>query len=238
MLHIRGKVLIAGAMTALALMLAAMLAPEQFNAIQSAAAGTPAMHCSHSAYSITGSPRMLASASATTDLRCLKLVRNVSVSKLTFYKNHKWVLAPRYKKWWHVPSPKRRIIALKARTEVRLYTAVLNRVEARITELSGPAWCSGLIGNRALGCRMAFKIWPSEAEWNALDALWQRESSWNTHADNPTSDACGIPQILNNCAHGYDPVVQIRDGINYIQGRSDERTPIGALSHSNRYHWY
>lgn len=230
LLDIRGKVLILGAFVVL------MLTPA-FAQTESAVAGTPALHCKHSIYSTTSS-RLLASASTTSNIKCLKAVRHVSQSKLTFYKHHRWVLAPRYKKWWYVPSQARRDLARKGRAEVRLYTTVLSRVEARIDTLTGPSWCAHLSGNRALGCRMAYKQWPSQSEWRALDTLWGYESGWSTHADNPTSDACGIPQAMNNCAYGYLAVVQIGWGINYILGRKDYGSPSRALAHWYSVGWY
>ncbi|MGH8869026.1 MAG: hypothetical protein ACRDYU_13655 [Actinomycetes bacterium] len=36
----------------------------------------------------------------------------------------------------------------------------------------------------------------SAAEWDALDRLARHESSWDKHAENPTSGAYGIPQAL------------------------------------------
>jgi|GEM_PF-4883889 len=232
MLHIRGRVLLRSTLFLL------MVLTPAFAQTQSAVAGTPAIHCSDNLYRSSSNTRMLASASTTSNIKCLKTIRHISSSKLTFYKNHRWLLAPHYKKWWHVPSPKRRSLALKARTEVRLYTALLDKVEVRIQALTGPSWCTHLYGNRALGCRMAYAFWPSEGEWQALDTLWERESHWSTHADNPKSDACGIPQAMNNCSYGYDPSTQIRWGINYILTRPGYGTPSRALSHSNQVGWY
>jgi hypothetical protein len=46
--------------------------------------------------------------------------------------------------------------------------------------------------NRALGEKMnAARGWAQH--WPSLDAMWIKESGWDRFADNPTSDAYGIP---------------------------------------------
>lgn len=97
--------------------------------------------------------------------------------------------------------------------------------------------------NRALGEKMnADRGW--RIHWGALDSLWQKESGWNHLADNPTSDAYGIPQAMTT-AHqmpagygppGGDPAVQIAWGLDYIAGRYG--TPSEAWNHSQSVGWY
>ncbi len=52
------------------------------------------------------------------------------------------------------------------------------------------------------------------AQYGCLDCLIMSESHWNVHADNPTSDAFGIPQALPGSKMGPgwqdDPEVQLR----------------------------
>jgi predicted nucleic acid-binding Zn-ribbon protein len=95
--------------------------------------------------------------------------------------------------------------------------------------------------NRILGRRML----RNDSEWPALDTLWEGESGWNQFADNPTSDAYGIPQALPGskmASHGPDwrtnPGVQIAWGLDYIRGRYG--TPSSALAawRSRSPHWY
>lgn len=83
----------------------------------------------------------------------------------------------------------------------------------------------------------------SDAEYGCLVALWQRESNWNTFAQNPYSGAYGIPQALPGekmASAGADwqtnPATQINWGIGYIAGRYG--TPCGAWSHSESVGWY
>ncbi|VEI13034.1 Uncharacterized protein conserved in bacteria [Trueperella bialowiezensis] len=80
-------------------------------------------------------------------------------------------------------------------------------------------------------------------QWSCLDALWQRESNWNTYAANPSSGAYGIPQALPGskmASAGADwqtnPATQIRWGLGYIQGRYG--SPCGAWGHSQSRGWY
>ncbi|UFU03801.1 G5 domain-containing protein [Ruania suaedae] len=80
-------------------------------------------------------------------------------------------------------------------------------------------------------------------QWSCLDSLWQRESNWNPHAQNPSSGAYGIPQSLpgNKMASvasdwRTNPVTQITWGLNYISGRYG--SPCGAWGHSESVGWY
>lgn len=80
-------------------------------------------------------------------------------------------------------------------------------------------------------------------EFTCLDNLWERESNWNFQADNPSSDAYGIPQSLPGekmAEFGADwatnPQTQIKWGISYIEGRYG--TPCNAWGHSETVGWY
>lgn len=82
-----------------------------------------------------------------------------------------------------------------------------------------------------------------EGEYGCLVALWERESHWNSAANNPYSGAYGIPQALPGskmASAGEDwqtnPETQIIWGIGYIAGRYG--TPCGAWDHSERKNWY
>ncbi|MGW0632436.1 phage tail tape measure protein [Streptomyces sp. NPDC002758] len=81
------------------------------------------------------------------------------------------------------------------------------------------------------------------AEWPALKALWNRESSWSYTATNPTSGAYGIPQALpasKMASAGKDwrtnPDTQIRWGLGYIKGRYG--SPSAAWAHEGKFNWY
>lgn len=80
-------------------------------------------------------------------------------------------------------------------------------------------------------------------EFACLVNLWDRESKWNVHAENPTSGAYGIPQALpgNKMAVIADdwrdnPKTQIRWGLSYIKSRYS--TPCRAWQHSEETGWY
>lgn len=99
------------------------------------------------------------------------------------------------------------------------------------------------MGPRGIGLEEAAKRGWTGSEWNCLDALWHRESGWNHRADNPTSDAYGIPQSLPGskmASAGADwatnPRTQIRWGLGYIAGRYG--SPCGAWGHSQSVGWY
>jgi hypothetical protein len=83
----------------------------------------------------------------------------------------------------------------------------------------------------------------SDSQFGCLDSLWERESHWNVHADNPNSSAYGIPQALPGskmASAGADwadnPVTQIRWGLGYIEDRYG--SPCGAWAHSQGHGWY
>jgi hypothetical protein len=82
-----------------------------------------------------------------------------------------------------------------------------------------------------------------DSQWDSLDKLWTRESGWNYKADNPNSDAYGIPQSLPGdkmSQFGADwrtnPETQIQWGLWYIHERYS--TPNGAWAHSQSSGWY
>jgi len=235
LLSMHGRMLIVGAMCALAALFA-MTTPEWADA-QGTAAATAASHCGHT--QIVSAKRSLSSANRTL-LQKKCAVAHRSLTTVSFLKSpkHNWMLAPRYKKCWQVPDKKWRRTVCRARALLRYHQHRLAEASAKIQRLTTPYWCRGLSGNRALGCLMAYAVWPSQYEWQELDTLWSNESGWDTHADNPTSDACGIPEAMNNCSYGYDPVVQIRWGINYILNRDGYGSPSRAMAHYRAHSWY
>jgi len=74
-----------------------------------------------------------------------------------------------------------------------------------------------------------------KTEWSSLKTLWNNESKWNHKAQNPTSSAYGIPQILN-MPPGTPIEKQIDLGMKYIQKRY--KTPSLALEHQTKKGWY
>lgn len=92
-------------------------------------------------------------------------------------------------------------------------------------------------GNVALARKMAAQRGWTGKEWDALYAVWNQESGFNTTAGTPAR-AYGIPQALpgNKMASaGADwisnPKTQIRWGLGYIEGRYHD--PLGALAHKH-----
>ena len=77
--------------------------------------------------------------------------------------------------------------------------------------------------------------WHEGRQWQCLVTLWQRESGWRYKANNPTSSAQGIPQLLN-LPPDLSPAEQIDRGIKYIKHRYG--TPCKALQSSFDRGWY
>jgi hypothetical protein len=82
----------------------------------------------------------------------------------------------------------------------------------------------------------------ADSQWPALDRLWYNESKWDTFADNPSSDAYGIPQALPGSKMGFgwqnDPAVQIRWGLRYIKDRYGSPSRALAAWQARSPHWY
>jgi hypothetical protein len=98
-------------------------------------------------------------------------------------------------------------------------------------------------GAQAIAAGLAAERGWTGAEFDALVALWSRESGWRVNAANSSSCAYGIPQALPGskmASVGADwltnPATQITWGLNYIQGGYGD--PIAALAHSDSAGWY
>lgn len=114
-------------------------------------------------------------------------------------------------------------------------------IEQELLKYSGPGRAGTMFSgggdvasNMALGEEMAANMGWTGAQWEALRELWNYESGWDHLADNPESDAFGIPQgMMGPGGHtppeGYftDPAVQIDWGLGYIAQRYGD--PITAL---------
>lgn len=83
------------------------------------------------------------------------------------------------------------------------------------------------------------------SEWNNLNELIQRESSWNPKAQNPTSTAWGLFQFLDMHwgpgkylprGRSSSTQEQIAGGLKYIRDRYG--SPSAAIAHHNRMNWY
>lgn len=75
----------------------------------------------------------------------------------------------------------------------------------------------------------------NSSEFKALAKLWGKESGWSATADNPTSTAFGVAQILN--MHPDTPAPrQVERGLAYIQHRYEK--PSIAWAHWRSNGWY
>jgi hypothetical protein len=98
-------------------------------------------------------------------------------------------------------------------------------------------------GAQAVAAGLAAERGWTGPQFDALIALWSRESGWRVNALNRSSCAYGIPQALPGnkmSSAGADwltnPATQITWGLNYIQGRYGD--PASALAHSDANNWY
>jgi uncharacterized protein YabE (DUF348 family) len=97
--------------------------------------------------------------------------------------------------------------------------------------------------NQQIGYDMVIARGLGDAEFVCLQQLWDRESHWNTYAQNAYSGAYGIPQALPGnkmASHGADwqtnPATQIAWGLDYIAGRYG--TPCGAWNYFLSHNYY
>lgn len=81
------------------------------------------------------------------------------------------------------------------------------------------------------------------SQFSCVDNIWEHESRWNVHADNPYSSAYGIPQALPGskmASAGPDwqdnAETQIRWGLEYIAKRYG--TACAAWSFKQSHGWY
>lgn len=80
------------------------------------------------------------------------------------------------------------------------------------------------------------------AYWNEFNELINRESKWDSQAQNPNSTAFGLAQFLNStwksvdCIKTPDPYKQIDCAIVYIKDRYDN--PAKALKFHRAKGWY
>ena len=79
-------------------------------------------------------------------------------------------------------------------------------------------------------------------QFGCLENLWGKESGWNPNAQNPSSTAYGIPQLLDSTWGGTgiaktsDGYRQIDAGLVYIQNAYG--SPCAAWGHSQSTGWY
>ena len=106
-----------------------------------------------------------------------------------------------------------------------------------------PASCRAYSGNKAIGCKLMLDWGFGLDQMPCLEKIWDHESGWNEHAQNPSSGAYGIPQALPGdkmAQYGDDwrdnPATQIKWGLDYVKGRYD--SPCGAWSSWQANGWY
>ncbi len=108
---------------------------------------------------------------------------------------------------------------------------------------SPSAGTSGAAANQAIAQKLAASYgWSTGQQWNALVALWNRESGWSNTAQNPTSTAYGIAQFLDStwatvgATKTSNPTLQIVAGLAYIKMRYG--SPVNAWNHEEAIGWY
>ena len=80
------------------------------------------------------------------------------------------------------------------------------------------------------------------SQFSCLDRLWNKESHWNNKADNPSSTAFGIAQLLDSTwSHtgikkSSDGYRQVDAGLVYID--KVYGSPCNAWAHSQKTGWY
>jgi uncharacterized protein YdaU (DUF1376 family) len=79
-----------------------------------------------------------------------------------------------------------------------------------------------------------------ESDWQYVDYIVNRESTWNPNAVNSSSGACGLAQALpcakTGCAQYNDPVCALRWQLGYVNARYGGYA--GAYSFWIKNHWY
>jgi hypothetical protein len=106
-----------------------------------------------------------------------------------------------------------------------------------------PAGCGQYSGNQLIACQLLPSFGFSTSEMSALIPMWNRESSWNAYAQNPSSGAYGIPQALPGSKMASvaadwqtNPATQIKWGLGYI--KDTYGTPSAAWAFWQNNGWY
>jgi hypothetical protein len=83
----------------------------------------------------------------------------------------------------------------------------------------------------------------ASSQFDCVDNIWEHESRWNVHADNPYSSAYGIPQALPGSKMSSagpnwqdSAETQIRWGLDYIKNRYG--SACSAWSFKQSHGWY
>jgi len=125
----------------------------------------------------------------------------------------------------------------------RKYHELLDKYGAPTTARGGDVGVApgGDLDNRQT-VRAAAKRFGWGDQWNALSQLVMHESSFNNHAQNPTSTAYGMFQFLDSTWAGVgghktaDPWLQSIYGMRYIKNRYKD--PAGAWRFWQNHNWY
>ena len=115
-------------------------------------------------------------------------------------------------------------------------------VTSAISAAAAPSGPITANSNEALANKMAAAYGWTGGQATCLDELWTEESGFDSTAVNSSSGATGIPQLLPS-AHQIppdwsNPAVQVRWGLQYIQGTYG--SPCGAWAHEKSVtpNWY
>jgi len=98
-----------------------------------------------------------------------------------------------------------------------------------------PVWDTAFIKSYTL--KYIVKKYPNWqfSEFAALEKLWQAESKWNPKADNKSSSAYGIAQVLKT-KHNTPAPQQVERGLAYIVHRY--QLPSKAWQFHQIHNWY
>jgi len=96
---------------------------------------------------------------------------------------------------------------------------------------------------RSIARRLLSAYGMTSADFDCIDRLWSGESGWNVHANNPYSDAYGIPQALPGSKMASagpnwqdNAETQIKWGLGYIENRYG--SGCAAWSYKQAHGWY
>jgi hypothetical protein len=122
------------------------------------------------------------------------------------------------------------------RTKVRALASTNGKAVTRTEDLS-------VADPKSLARALMPKHGLDSGEFDCLDQLWEKESGWDIHADNPSSSAYGIPQALPGSKMASagpnwedSAETQIRWGLGYIRDRYG--SACSAWGHSQANNWY
>jgi len=217
--------------------LPSFLSSTRSKVITAAAAGTVTLATALSVVAVTAPPSA-SPVSATADAAFISAASPSSQASVTAQAKATQAHALEQQITAEKAAPAAKAAAAKAAAARAAAKAAAAKHHTQVTAVTEPSGSPEQIAQQMLG-----KFGWSASQFSCLQPLWEHESGWNVHAENPSSGAYGIAQALpasQMASAGPDwqtnAATQIKWGLTYIHDRYG--SPCGAWAHEESVGWY